>query len=310
MAKNVKGLVLDLRGNPGGFLEQALSMSNLFLNQGQEIASVRGRNVEAQTYFARERPVAPALPLVILTDQYSASASEIVAGALQDHDRAVIVGTTSFGKGLVQTVFNLDGGYALKMTTGKWFTPSGRSIQKERKINEDGQFVEVHPDSAEGDLSRVNRPTFKSDGGRVVFGGGAVTPDLMVKPDTFSTAEQEFRKVTAPKSPDIYTTLYDYAYELKGKVQPDFKVDPAWREELYQRLQKKGVVLDRRLYDGAGRYLSRELERRVARLAFGDSAVARRLLPDDPQLRAALDLLRKGQSQKDLFTLVAVNPRN
>ena len=129
-AQGARGLVLDLRGNPGGFLDQSLSISNLFLKEGQEIASVRGRNVEPQTYYAREKPIAPSLPLVILTDQYSASASEIVAGALQDHDRAVIVGTTSFGKGLVQTVFNLDGGYALKMTTGKWYTPSGRSIQK------------------------------------------------------------------------------------------------------------------------------------------------------------------------------------
>lgn len=111
-SQGARGIVLDLRRNPGGFLDQALSISNLFLRQGQEIASVRGRNAEPQLYFAREKPVAPDIPLVILTDQYTASASEIVAGALQDHDRAVIVGTTSFGKGLVQTLFNLDGGWA------------------------------------------------------------------------------------------------------------------------------------------------------------------------------------------------------
>jgi carboxyl-terminal processing protease len=299
-AQGAKGLVLDLRNNPGGFLDQSLSISNLFLKEGQEIASVRGRNVEPQTYYAREKPIAPTLPLVILTDQYSASASEIVAGALQDHDRAVIVGTTSFGKGLVQTVFNLDGGYALKMTTGKWYTPSGRSIQKERILTEDGAWVEVDHDS----ITDAKRPTFKSDGGRTVYGGGAVTPDLIVKPDTFTTAEQEFRKATAAKWQDIYVVLYDYAYELRSKVTPDFTVQPAWRDELYRRITAKGVEVDKALYNGASRFIDRELDVRISRLAFGDSTARRRTLDEDPQLRTAIDLLRKGNSQQELFTLV------
>ena len=299
-AQGAKGLVLDLRGNPGGFLDQSLSITNLFLKEGQEIASVRGRNVEPQTYYAREKPLAPTLPLVILTDQYSASASEIVAGALQDHDRAVIVGTTSFGKGLVQTVFNLDGGYALKMTTGKWYTPSGRSIQKERVLTEDGNWVEVDHDS----LELNQRPTFKSDAGRVVYGGGAVTPDVIVKPDTFTTAEQEYRKATAAKSTDMYVIMYDYAVELKDKVKPDFTYQPAWRDELYRRFQNKGIVVDRALFNGAARSIDRDLEIRVTRLAFGDSTARRRTIDDDPQLARALDLLRRGNTQADLFALV------
>jgi carboxyl-terminal processing protease len=303
-AQGARGLVLDLRGNPGGFLDQSLSISNLFLKEGQEIASVRGRNVEPQTYYAREKPIAPALPLVILTDQYSASASEIVAGALQDHDRAVIVGTTSFGKGLVQTVFNLDGGYALKMTTGKWYTPSGRSIQKERVLTEDGAWVEVDHDSLESGQPGAQRPTFKSDAGRTVYGGGAVTPDLIVKPDTFTTAEQEFRKATAAKWQEIYVLLYDYAYELKGKVALDFTVQAAWRDELYRRFQSKGIEVDRGLYAGASRFIDRELDVRISRLAFGDSTARRRSLDEDPQLRQALELLRRGSTQQELFTLV------
>jgi len=299
-AQGAKGLVLDLRNNPGGFLDQSLSISNLFLKEGQEIASVRGRNIEPQTYYAREKPLAPTLPLVILTDQSSASASEIVAGALQDHDRAVIVGMTSFGKGLVQTVFNLDGGYALKMTTGKWYTPSGRSIQKERVLTEDGNWVEVDHDS----LESGPRPTFKSDAGRVVYGGGAVTPDLIVKPDTFTTIEQEFRKVTAPKSPDIYVITYDYAHELKDKVRPDFTVQPAWRDELYRRFQSKGIQIDRTLFNGASRVIDFELDNRISRAAFGDSTWRRRSIVADPQLRQALDLLRRGNTQQDLFSLV------
>jgi carboxyl-terminal processing protease len=299
-AQGARSLVLDLRGNPGGFLDQSLSITNLFLKEGQEIASVRGRNIEPQSYYAREKPIAPTIPLVILTDQYSASASEIVAGALQDHDRAVIVGTTSFGKGLVQTVFNLEGGYALKMTTGKWYTPSGRSIQKERVLTEEGNWVEVDHDS----LKLSERPTFKSDAGRTVYGGGAVTPDLIVKPDTFTTAEQEYRKATAAKSPDMYVILYDYAYELKDKVKPDFVVQPAWRDELFRRFQAKGIEVDRALYNSAARFVDRDLELRVARLAFGDSTARRRSLDDDPQLRQAIELLRRGNTQQDLFALV------
>src|SRR5690606_12255327 len=137
-AEGSEGLILDLRENPGGYLQQALTISNLFLPQGREIASVRGRGTPPETYVSRDRPLAPDLPLVILIDQRSASASEIVAGALQDHDRAVVVGETSFGKGLVQTLFPLDGGYAVKLTTAKWFTPVGRSIQKERMLTDDG----------------------------------------------------------------------------------------------------------------------------------------------------------------------------
>jgi len=303
--EGAKGLVLDLRGNGGGFLDQSLAISNLFLPKGTELASVRGRNQEVQSYTARENPIAPNIPVVILTDQYTASASEIVAGALQDHDRALILGTTSFGKGLVQTLFNLDGGYALKITTGKWYTPSGRTIQKERKLTPDGQFVEVHPDSLESDSARKARPTYKSDAGRIVYGGGAITPDVIVKPDTFTAAEQAFLKATASKSQDIYVVTYDYAMELKEQVKgnPDFAVSPAWRNELYNRLVKKGVQVDRKLFDGAQTQIDRMLGQRVARLAFGDSTARRRSLDDDVQLQKALEILKKGQSQKDLFAL-------
>ncbi|MGQ0647386.1 MAG: S41 family peptidase [Gemmatimonadaceae bacterium] len=303
--EGAKGLILDLRRNPGGFLDQALSISNLFLSQGVEVASVRGRGQEPQVYTARERPIAGDLPIVILIDQYSASAAEIVAGALQDHDRALILGVTSFGKGLVQTMYNLDGGYALKMTTGKWYTPAGRSIQKERTLLPDGQYVEVHPDSQESDSARKARPTYKSTAGRMLYGGGAITPDIVVKPDTFSTPEQSFLRSTAPKTQDIYVTLYEYAWELKTRVKPDFKVQPEWREELYSRLQKKGVEIDRPMYEGASRYLDRQIERQVARLAFGDSASRRRTLPDDPQLQRAIDILKKNPSTRELIALAS-----
>ncbi|MDF1503994.1 S41 family peptidase [Roseisolibacter sp. H3M3-2] len=301
--QGAKGIVLDLRDNPGGILEQAISTSNLFLRRGQEVASVRGRQGDQQTYVATSQPLAPAIPLVVLVNGYSASASEIVAGALQDHDRAVVVGTTSYGKGLVQTLFPLDGGYALKMTTAKWFTPSGRSIQKDRKLV-DGQYVEVHPDSLESDSARKARPQFKSDAGRVVYGGGAVTPDVIVKPDTLSTAEQQLARALAPKFPQVYTALSEIAFELKGKVQPTFTVDPAWREQLWTRLQKDTIKVERAQWDAGRAWVDRQIEQRVARVAFGDSTAKRHELDDDVQLRRAIDMVKKASAQRDLFAMV------
>ncbi len=301
--EGAKGIIIDLRGNPGGILDQSLSVSNLFLKKGQQISSIRARNGENQTFVASDDPVAPNIPLVLLTDGRSASASEIVAGALQDHDRALIVGTTSFGKGLVQSVFPLEGGYALKMTTAKWYTPNGRSIQKERKLLPSGEFVEVMPDSLETDSVRRSRPAFKSDAGRVVYGGGAITPDIIVRPDTLTTAEQKVFNVFAPKTAEVRATLMDYALELKKTVRPDFTVPAAWREEFYHRLQAKGVALDHAQYELAGSEIDRLLGNTVARLAFGDSTAKRRSVVEDNQLAHALQVLRQSASQKDLFMI-------
>ena len=302
--QNVRGIILDFRGNPGGILDQSLAISNLFLKDGQEIASIRARNGETQPYVAHGTPAVPTTPLVVLTDDYTASASEIVAGALQDHDRALIVGQTSFGKGLVQSVFNLDGGYALKLTTAKWYTPSGRSIQKERKF-ENGHFVETPDSTVETESVKKNRPAYHSDAGRIVYGGGGITPDIIVPDDTLTSAEQRLAKALAGKQQDFYTTFYDYSLELSKNVSPNFTVPPQWREELYRRLEAKGVTLDRKDYDASARYVDRLLEQRVARFAFGDSAAKRRDLPYDAPLRKAIDLLDKGTTQKELFAIAS-----
>ncbi len=302
--EGVKGIVLDVRGNPGGILDQSITMSNLFLGAGQEIVSVRSRSNETQSYGTRGAPAFPTIPVTVLTDEYTASASEIVAGALQDHDRALVIGTTSFGKGLVQTLFPLEGGYALKITTAKWYTPSGRSIQRERKI-ENGRFVEVAPDSLETEAKKKARPAYRSDAGRLVYGGGGVAPDVLVRDDTLTTAEQAFAKAIAPKSQEVYVLLADYALELSRGTPRDFRVQAAWRDELHRRLAAKGVVVERAQYDGASRYVDRLLEQRVARYVGGDSTAKRRDLQFDAPLRKALELMEKGSTQKDLFAVAA-----
>jgi carboxyl-terminal processing protease len=301
-AKGARGVVLDMRGNPGGILDQSLSIANMFLRDGQEIAAVKGRDGTAQRYTAKGAPVAPAIPLVVLTDERTASASEIVAGALQDHDRALVIGQTSFGKGLVQGVYNLDGGYALKLTTAKWFTPSGRSIQRPRKFV-NGQFVEDTPDSNETDASKKVRPAFKSDAGRTVYGGGGITPDVIIQDDTLTAPEQQFLRAVAPKSQELRTVVDDYAMELSKTVKSDFQLQPAWMNELFTRLSGKGVTTDRTAFDGATRYMSRYLDQRVTHFAFGDSLARRRDLGNDAPLRKAISLLEKATSEQELFAV-------
>ena len=301
--EGAKSFVLDLRGNQGGLLEEGLETANLFLKQGQEILSLRTRGEPEHRYLAEEEPVAPAAPLVVLTDGYTASASEIVAGALQDHDRALLVGTTSFGKGLVQTMLPLDGGWAIKLTTGKWYTPSGRSIHKPRTLADFDT-----PDTATGPEDIANRPVYKSDAGRKVYGGGAITPDVFVRPDTVTTPERALAQRLLAKQQEVYIALYDDALTLKDGVRPNFAVQAAWRDELYRRLKEKGVDVSKAEWDAGHEYVDRLLANRIARFAFGDSTAKRREISDDAQLTKALELLRRGRSQQDLLALAAAVP--
>jgi carboxyl-terminal processing protease len=294
-----KGIILDMRDNGGGIVEQALETSSLFLPAGKEIVSVRARNQPTETAKSTGRHLADSLPLIVLVDGGSASATEIVAGALQDHDRALVLGTTSFGKGLVQSVYKLDGGYQLKMTTGKWFTPSGRSIHRERKLLPDGRFVEVHPDSAAA--QGKPRPTFKSDAGRIVYGGGGIRPDVVIPDDTTTTDERAFFASIVAQRQAINAVLQDYAMQLKGSVSRDFTIPSAWAPEVMKRLADAKVTIDPKYSDVGRDLLVRDLASRVARLSFGDAAAKQRLIGEDHQLMKALELLQRNTTQAKLL---------
>ena len=311
VASGARGLVLDLRDNGGGIVEQALAISTLFLNEGQDIVSVRGRGIPDEVSRASGPRTAAGVPLVVLTNGGSASASEIVAGALQDHDRALVLGSTTYGKGLVQSLYSLDGGYSLKLTTGKWFTPSGRSINRERRITEDGRvlegrledgkIIEGAPDSAETEASHSRRPKYKTDAGRTVYGGGGIVPDFLVKEDTVSTLEQEFLRSVATKGQQIRSVLQNYSLELRGQVGKDFVVKPEWRTEMRRRLNAAGVTIEARFDSVANSLLVDELDRRITRRAFGDAEAKRRTLSEDRALLRAIDLLQRSRTQKDLL---------
>ena len=187
-AHKPKGLILDLRSNPGGLLPSAVEVAQQVLKPGMEIVSTRSRTGRMdRTYSAAGEPTAADFPLVVLINGGSASASEIVAGAIQDHDRGIILGTPSFGKGLVQSVLNLPGGAALKITTARYYTPSGRLIQKDRK-KEELAMAEAADDMdsapALQDTATLDSSTAKyfTDHGRQVYGGGGISPDIQSEP--------------------------------------------------------------------------------------------------------------------------------
>ena len=189
--QGMKKIILDMRYNPGGLLNQAIEISELFLKQGNVIVSTRGRTQRTESRARRDGIVKPDVPMVVLLNQGSASAAEIVAGALQDWDRALIVGKTSFGKGSVQTIFPLDNqGNALKLTTAFYYLPFGRCINKPEngikglKLQEEEMDAEADESTAKADTvakDTAKRDTFYTNIGRMMFGGGGITPDVDIE---------------------------------------------------------------------------------------------------------------------------------
>ena len=309
-SKGMKSLVLDLRLNPGGLLDQGVKVTELFLDRGQEIVSTRGRARGASKNFLDEqKQLWPDLPIIVLVNEGTASAAEIIAGALQDHDRAVVVGSPSFGKGLVQTLFPLGEGVALKLTTARWYTPSGRTIQREAK-SEDEQFeiaqaaIDSAPDPALSDSAIRARPVFRTDGGRVVRGGGGIVPDIVIRPDTLTTAEREFGRALGSNVPAYRDAITSYTLELKRTKRvsaESFQVTPAMRQEIYQRLRGKNVDLSPAVFEGAHTLIDQQFGYEVARYVFGRQAEFRRRSQDDTQLQTAFGLLRKAQTPRELM---------
>ncbi len=304
----MKSLILDLRGNPGGLLEEGVAVSDLFLNSGSEVVETRSRIADQNdTYFAERQPVDPDLPVIVLVDRFSASASEIVAGALQDHDRALVVGLPTFGKGSVQTLYPLPGGNYLKLTTAKWYTPNGRSIHREA---EPGHVLALAmPESEEEALLTDTAEVFFTDGGRKVYGGGGITPDLVVRSDTLTSIEREFGKALGDQLAAYSDAVFRYAVSYVDKhpdFRPDFAVTPEMTDALYTWLQDRDVAIDRSLWKGARRLIERELGVQLATVAFDEAVALRRRLVLDRQLDTAAELLREAINQKQLFALAEI----
>ncbi len=290
-AAGATSFVLDLRGNLGGSLDQAVRMTNLFVEPGRPVVEVVTRH-EADTLRGGRAPVvAERTPVVVLVDSLTASASEILAGALQDYDRALLVGTNSYGKGVVQNAYNLADGWIVKLTTGRWYTPVGRPLQRTR-----------------ADSARAQRPVFRSAGGRQILGGGGVTPDVIVFNDTLAASAQSVSRLLNIRAAAVNDALDGYAGELEATVGTDVTVQPAMRRELIRRLHTAGVLIPDSLDRAAGEYLDRILEGRLTGLILSDSTAFLRGVPRDIQLGRALQLLHSAQSQQELLAQAQRRP--
>jgi carboxyl-terminal processing protease len=222
--KGAKTLVLDLRSNPGGLLGEAVKVTNLFINHGQEIVSTKGKVSQwDKTYRATEQPVDSVMPLIVLVNSGSASASEIVAGALQDLDRAVIMGNRTFGKGLVQTTRDLSYNTKLKVTTAKYYIPSGRCIQAL-------DYTHRNADGSVGNIPDSLITAFKTKNGRLVKDGGGVTPDIRNVQDTLSALS--FKLVQD-------YMIFDFATEFASKHKSIASADKfAIGDDIYNEFHK------------------------------------------------------------------------
>jgi carboxyl-terminal processing protease len=298
--RGMRTLILDLRNNPGGLIKQGVQVAELFLPKGDTVVRTRGRTAEhSKTYVAAIGSRWPDLGLVLLVNDGTASSAELIAGALQDHDRAVVVGLPTYGKGVLQTTYPLDNDMAIKLTTARWFTPSGRSINRAR----------THSDSALAEarlFATMHGVRFRTDKGRPLSEGKGIQPDLIVRRDAYTAGERAFLDSLGSNYAAFRGALADCAVAVKAQAEltsEDFAVTPAMRERVRTELVDRDVHVAPAIFDSAATYVDRQLGYEIAREVFGDAAASRRRLLDDRQMQAALDLLARGSTEEELIRL-------
>ena len=297
--EDARGFILDLRGNPGGYLDESLDISDLFLPEGVRLASAEsrvpgeaGRSLD-EAWTAETPDRIPGKPMIVLVNRFSASASEIIAGALQDHDRALVIGERTFGKGVFQNVFQLSETRHLRITTGEWFTPLGRSLHRPRTAQ--GNPLPEDPD---------NYPVITTRGGRELVAGGGVFPDLEIRNDTLTVLEREFISQTDNAGVPLSPRIEEFSFEQSQKLRAeggDPVLDPVAFEDFLTGLAEEGA--DRTLLDSdeVRAYLEYQVGQRIARRMdrLGRAMELRALR--DPVLATALQLLGEVETQEELF---------
>ncbi|HYG80566.1 MAG TPA: S41 family peptidase, partial [Pyrinomonadaceae bacterium] len=336
-AQGMRQVVLDLRGNPGGLLDQAIEVSSEFLPRGQAVVSVRGRTEYKEPYTYRSTGTDPEdFPLVVLINRNTASASEIVAGAIQDHGRGLVVGQTSFGKGLVQRVFQLPFGTGLTLTTAKYYTPYGRSLQRDYssgslydyyvRHDEDDEETPAKPSTSTHPATQPPEsvstqptpaatpppptgPAVQTAAGRVFYGGGGITPDVEVKPFQITAlrgriAEAAFfftRELTAGKIAGlegyrVEKTNYDH------NLRPgDYPITPPVVEAFRAYVERDGTFgISPAQIEEEMDFVRLRIREEVVTAAFASDAGARVLLDSDPQVLRALEALPEAKRLAEL----------
>jgi len=298
---DTRGLVIDLRRNPGGFLDESLMLADLFLKPGSTLASTVQRRPDAEAYetetdsFEDRWPqLVPDLPIVILVDRFTASGAEILAGALQDYDRALVLGERSFGKGVVQTVMRLPYSRRLRFTTGSWHTPLGRSLQRAR----DSQFRPIAEDL--DTFPRVNTAQ-----GRSLINGGGIFPDLALADDTTTLVERELIRAVNEQEVPLGLRLAELGFEAAGARRDEGTEDPALTDEEFDgfiaRLVEEGLSEDQLSDEGVRTYLRWRGRITVAQRMDDLGAEADIRMERDPVLSEAVRLLLNSTTQVQLF---------
>jgi carboxyl-terminal processing protease len=286
-------LILDLRGNPGGLLTQGVGVADLFLSPGQRIVTTRGRVEQANAVFVDETAERwPALPVAVLVNNGTASAAEIVAGALQDHDRALVIGRVTYGKGSAQAVYPLENGAALQLTNARWFTPLGRSIE----VAAEGEERLADADTA--------RPVFRSAMGRAVLGGGGIVPDVVAGDTAAPLPERRLFAELGADVPEFRQVITDQVAALvrSGGVKDSlFAVQPEWRARVRAMVLRARLRLSATTFDEAHAVVDREIGREVARQAFGVPYSQRRQVRSDPVVQRAAGVLRRAKEPRQVF---------
>lgn len=311
--EGMTSLILDLRGNRGGLLTEGVGLTDLFLDRGKPIVEIRGRSTPPEEYLAATAQAYPELPLVLLVSGASASASEILAGALQDHDRALLVGSTTFGKGSVQSIFPVPGGNVLKLTTARWFTPAGRSIQKD--LAGSVADAERRPLTVRGEpvqrLEPADRPLFTSAGGRVLRGGGGIVPDLWVQEDTLTTTEWIALEEVLVSANGFFAALQNWAVKYLQQhpgLEPGFEVADSDLADFHASLQERGAELPLETFLRVRSTMAYQMGSQVALLAWEEPGRFRRVAGSDTQLQRAVELLAVASDQSELFALAGSAP--
>jgi len=305
-ARGMSSLVLDLRNNPGGFLDQAIRVAETFLPLGQPILTQKGRDGMNDREYKSRNPDPDRTPLVILVNDYTASASEIVAGAMQDHDRALIVGQTSFGKGLVQSIIPLEYGAGLTLTSAKYYTPSGRLIQ--RDYSDGGFYKYIYRGGTLRDKDAQGKPAgpaSRTDTGRPVYGGGGITPDEAVNPQTLTSIQGRLRDPIFFFSRDAATgrvsgldkykvdRAIEFGHDLEAADFPmNDAVFSAFKDYVAKDANWKTFVpaLDRNRS-----FIEQQIRFQLATAAYGTVSAVQVLTKEDPQIAKAIEVVPRAR---------------
>jgi carboxyl-terminal processing protease len=304
--KGMNSLVLDLRNNPGGFLDKAIEVASAFLPAGQLVLTQKGRNGLNDRTYRSNNSNPDRTPLVILVNEYTASASEIVSGAMQDHDRAMIVGQTTFGKGLVQSIIPMDYGTGLTLTSAKYFTPSGRLIQ--RDYSEGGWYNYISRGGTlrdpNGNQSPVG-PASKTDTGRSVYGGGGITPDEAVKPQLLTNSQVRLRDPIFFFSREVANGRISGLdkYKVDGPIEFEHDIEQAdfpMNDTVFNAF-KDYVAKDANWkvftpqLERNREFIQQQLRYQLATAAYGTVASLQVLIKDDPQIAKAVEVVPRAR---------------